>query len=75
MKLKRRRLERRTQAVRMDMGLCWFRDEIDNFLDRLMHIAGDDLTAPDFRTMVRLYNRELIGRRKAARMEASNESR
>ena len=61
-------LGRRVVAIRQDYGMMWRRRESMQFIDRLIYIysageGGDDV---DLRVLVRLYNRELMGRRNEA---------
>lgn len=54
---------RRVEAVRAQYGLMdWSEDSMGRFLRRLLNIVGDEITDPDLAVLVRLYNRELIGR-------------
>jgi hypothetical protein len=60
----RRNMRRRADLLCAEMGLpLWTDSEISPLMSRLAFIAGEGLTDPDLRVIVRLYNRELIGRR------------
>lgn len=56
----------RIRAMIKDMALtAWTRAEMTRLLNRIVYISGEEgVTDPDLRVIVRLYNRELIGRRK-----------
>lgn len=41
----------------------WTRRETNDLIERLSFIAGEGINDVDLRVLVRLYNRELIGRR------------
>lgn len=45
------------------------RADLEVLLDRLEPIAGDDIIDPDLHTVVRLYKREIIGRKAALTKE------
>lgn len=65
---RRERLQARVVHVREDLGLPrWRREFMNELLDRLELVAGDDLTGPDLRVIVRVYNREVIGRMRLER--------
>ena len=62
----RRQLRYKRQIVDMcaGIGITKFGDKsMRRFINRLLLIAGDSVTEPDMRVLVRLYNRELIGRK------------
>ncbi len=64
----RMRYKRRARAMIKDMHVRhWTAPDMLRFLDRLELIAGDAVVERDLRVLVRMYNRELIGRWKLQR--------
>lgn len=56
---------RRIAYLQKDIGIePWSERETRRLLTRLDNVAGDGVTDPDLRVIVRLYNRELVGRRR-----------
>jgi len=62
----RENLSRRVLQIRGTLGMAWSRRESYELLDRLTYAHLEEgINDLDLRVCVRLYNRELIGRRKA----------
>ena len=57
--------DRRVTALTKRLNFVWLVEEKKELLDRLCHVAGDPVTGPDLMVIIPLYNRELIGRRRA----------
>ena len=58
-------LGRRVLAMRQEYGMMWRRRETMQFIDRLTAIyqLGEGVDDVDLRVLVRLYHREIMGRR------------
>ena len=58
-------LGRRVLAMRQEYGMMWRRRETMQFIDRLAAIyqLGEGVDDVDLRVLVRLYHREIMGRR------------
>ena len=55
---------RRSLAMRQEYGMQWSRREADTFINRVMYASCEEgVDDRDLRSMVRMYNRECIGRR------------
>ncbi len=66
--LKLRSYRRRVRALRADIGIKpWPRDAMAVFIERLIHVAGEGIGEYDLRVLVRMYNRELVGRDQSTR--------
>ncbi len=66
---RRESYDRRVLMLCKRLNFTWYIDEKRRFLDRLCCIVGDPITGPDLLVVVPLYNREVIGRRRANKQE------
>ena len=58
---------RRILELRKALGIKWSRRESFEFLDRITHASCEDgVNDVDLRVLVRMFNRELIGRKNEA---------
>lgn len=67
MNRKREAFQRRVLAMRQQYGMKWTRRQTVTLINRLMHVGHrEGIDNVDLRSLVRLYNRELIGAKQCA---------